>query len=119
MKNPFRNRMNRGQFAIGLVLVAIFLYLEFALMWGAVLYPWVGYVFLTIIPFLVLYFLSLPIRRLHDIGASSLWLVPCIVPFTFLLLPLVIFLLIKKGNPAPNKHGNVPVGFSPKTILIG
>ena len=62
---------------------------------------------------------SIHIRRFHDIGNSGLWLLLAIIPYAGLLV--FLYLLIKKGQPGPNKYGEVPtqqVGTLPVILNI-
>jgi uncharacterized membrane protein YhaH (DUF805 family) len=110
--NPFRTRMNRSQFAISILLTFVIAYISFALIFSDSIWTILGIV-------LAIYLWTFPTRRLNDAGMSNIiWLAPCLF-LPFLFIPLYIFLLIKKSDPMPNKWGEVPSGFSIKSLLIG
>jgi len=113
MKNPFRTRMNRSQFAVGIVLSIVIAYISF----GLVLSGSMPLLLLGLV--LAIYIWTFPTRRLNDAGMSNIiWLAPCIFVPPLLIL-LSVFLLIKGSEPLPNKYGPVPSGFSIKSLLVG
>lgn len=74
-----------------------------------------GWLFYLIIIALTLYvmcsffvFLSLGVRRIHDIGLSGWWMLITLVPFIGGIV-VFIFTLIK-GNAGDNKYGPDPLG---------
>ena len=51
--------------------------------------------------------LSVTVRRLHDTNHSGWWALISLIPFAFLLL---LYWLIKKGDPSKNRFGMPPFG---------
>jgi uncharacterized membrane protein YhaH (DUF805 family) len=62
------------------------------------------YCSVSIIPYI-----SLNIRRLHDINKSGWWFFgSTFIPFAGLLLSFIVLFFIK-GTPGPNKYGEPPI----------
>lgn len=107
--NPLKGRINRTEYIIGLIVVFTTVYSTFSTLTvfkPSILttYPIVTYVAI-IIP--SLFFVSLGIRRLHDLGYNA--------------LEKRVFenpsLLYQSGNKSVNKFGKPPQGISIKRIF--
>lgn len=54
---------------------------------------------------MILQYIPLAIRRLHDLNASGWYVLLTFVPFGQFL---ILWLMFKKGTPGPNKYGEPP-----------
>lgn len=104
----FRGRINRRNWAIGLVstIISIFLSAAFINTVGtdSLLGLILGLSFILLMIISIIINLSLHIRRLHDLGASGWWfiLVYIFSIFGFLYLGLI------EGEKKENRYGKVP-----------
>jgi len=51
------------------------------------------------------------IKRLHDVDASGWWCILGLIPYVSWIL--ILFLLLMRGDPKPNRYGPPPVKKSP------
>lgn len=59
----------------------------------------------SVVIIMILQYIPLAIRRLHDLNASGWYILLSFVPFGQLL---ILWLMFKKGTDGPNKYGDPP-----------
>ena len=69
---------------------------------AGIIQPYVIYSLVTLVPSL-----SVAARRFHDTNHSGWWTIVTIIPFGWVLM---LYWLVKKGDPAENKFGMPPIG---------
>jgi uncharacterized membrane protein YhaH (DUF805 family) len=68
-----------------------------------------GYVGFIALLALLLPFLSVSVRRLHDLGKSGWWLLIAIIPIVnFIGIFVIIVFTLIEGEEQPNQYGEVP-----------
>ena len=68
-----------------------------------------GYVGFIALLALLLPFLSVSVRRLHDLGKSGWWLLIAIIPIVnFMGIFVIIVFTLMEGEEQPNQYGEVP-----------
>jgi len=117
----FRGRIGRKDFFLGLLsltllfaVVSGIIFICFALFVGilpdtvAFVARWFNGILIVLCALVALSFsLSLYVRRVHDIGKSSWWLLLLLVPF--INYGMVLYLLFKKGEESENRFGDEPL----------
>jgi len=104
LSNLFIGRLNRRNFLIGEILIAIpYIILQSYVKNN----PADATILLVLIAIIIVPFgFSLLIRRLHDCHASGWWSVLALVPIGNLVL--MIFTFVKEGDKGTNKYGEPP-----------
>jgi len=114
LKNLFRGRLNRWQYFWGIVLARIIFYSLVAITFASVIPDRTsGSKFLGILLLMCFiyaldktFFVSLNIRRLHDINSSGYWALLGIVPIINIIL--FVYLLVHRGYNGANAYGLEP-----------
>ena len=116
----FGGRTSQSQYICGFIFLVLLLPATFANLSQSVLFLHWGIEISerTVLVYILgtyLAFLSMSIRRYHDIGKSGWWFIAL-----YVLAPLlpVIYLFFKKGDQNVNKYGSVPEGGFPSKAVL-
>lgn len=79
-------RISRGQYVLWLLLMLIITWIIGSVMWAIL---WIGGIWMWIIILFVL-FLNISIKRFHDFGKPRGWALSVLIPFFWLIAPILI-----------------------------
>ncbi len=114
IEHLFKGRINRKNFILGfftsiatlIVALLLIIILPGKLLDNAIFATIVSFFWVIIVVCVIVFNLSLLVRRWHDIGRSGWMIIFTSIPYIGFVV--YIYLVIRKGDVKPNKYGPVP-----------